>query len=132
VADHAGSQRIRPEVAAALVAALGDTWFVLPAPNDVAKLDGSYTAGLLVHRTNIAPGPTVGEQTHTLAVLVFVPQTTPDGSAEDALDGAADALIEALTPLDWLIWTGAERINYQDTYPAYRFTVTVQTTITEE
>ncbi|PPH47000.1 hypothetical protein C5D09_06370 [Rathayibacter sp. AY1C9] len=128
----------RQQLAAALVAALRPPalsrrlpWLIIPSPDDLT-VDPTYQAGLLVYRTEMTPLPNRGATQHTFEVVVMVPQTKGGGSAEDALDAAADRLIEALDPLDWLAWTKAERTNFQERYPAWKFDVTVHTTITEE
>lgn len=87
---------------------------------------------VMVIRTTLEPGNRASVRLNTFAVWVIQPKQI---EAEDALDDDLDEVLAAIDGDERLLWTTAERSTYvrneqaNDTYPAYRITITLATSV---
>lgn len=88
---------------------------------------------VVVIRTSLEPGNRARVRVNTFAVWVIQPKQFE--GAEDALDDDLDEVLALIDGDERLLWTNAERSTYgrnddgNDTYPAYRITLTLATSV---
>lgn len=98
-------------------------------------VDGLTAPTVLVWSVSVVPSPLrMAWRDWTITAVCVVPQTDPTEIVEDALE---DLLADVLTALDdatavGILWTTAERVTLEGTWPAYRITTTATTATTEE
>lgn len=121
----------RKQLASVLRAALTRRYRVLDAPVEVDALEARKPV-VQVIRTELEPGTRIGERLNTFAVWLIQPRQI---ESEDALDNDLDELLAAIDSDGRLLWTRAERSTFvrgddgSDTYPAYRLTITLATSV---
>lgn len=125
---------VRTDLAAALAAALPDTYVVKARTACPEQIDpGTYAVRVLP--STVAPGPRFRSLTYTHTVWVLTGAADPD-TVDDKLDPALDDVLAALLPLGSLAVEQAERGVMDDNdgprWHGYRLTITCYGTITVE
>lgn len=101
----------RAALAAALRELVPADWQIVAVDRN---LDESRRIVLLVSQRIIEPAPNAqGSHKATFRVYVIDPHVDPE-AAEDALDDAVDELLFLLDAVEFVRWTRAEKVIYQD------------------
>lgn len=131
--DNPTTQTTRAQLAAYLDAATADTVTVIPHPTVPDDPDDRITAVVIIIRDRIDPATVPGHYIETHQVWVLDPHVDREIS-ENALDSTTDDVLGALADpaAPWVRFESAERDTFADKYPAYRLTVTIASTQTEE
>lgn len=108
---------IRAQLAASLKPLLSTGWRIIDHQDN---LDTFTSPVVMLKQQEIEPAPAAPAGAHivTLVVTIADPKTDP-GPAEDSLDENVDNLIHALDSIDYLNWTKATKVLFQDRYLAY-------------
>ena len=114
----------RTEVAAHLKSTLPNSYKVQAWISTPDRVQGTV---VMVYSETIRRGLVKGSLSHDLVVWVLSGLEDPS-KAENALDAALEATLDALDELDFSSWTEANRMTYGETIPGYKILIPVATT----
>ena len=117
----------RAQLAAAIAPLLPANVLIIAHPKEIDAIPGTVRAVIMLSRTEIHAPKNAGAYRQTIELVVIEPRTDQEGTSEDALDDTTDEIILALAKVPWLAWETATRAVYADTYPAYKFEITLAT-----
>ena len=90
------------------------------------------TVLLYMDRVTRSPRAPLAERVHQCVLLVTIPSTAQDGSADDQLDALLADVLYAIEQAPGLRqWTEARRAVYGDSFPAYEVDLPVPLKITD-
>ena len=118
---------IRVDVANKLRDALPGSWLVV---DHATALDNPQAPVILVRQMTVArhPGAPRLYREVGFTIALVEPGLAPD-KVENALDADIELVIDALETIDvpGLVWTGADRVTFDDRFHGYDIAVTVTT-----
>lgn len=115
---------LRADLAAVLKAELGDDFAVLASKR---AIDNTSKPVVMVHRKTVLALSERKRLATDLEVLVLVAESYGDG-AEDKADEALDTVLRVLERIeDPVVWTKAERDNFEGNFVGYAVTVEATT-----
>lgn len=115
---------LRKDLAAVLTTELGTGFAVL---DSVRSIDGTNKPVVMVRRKTITPGAERKRLGTDLDVIVLVAEVD-GGHAEDKADEALDAVLRVLERInDPIVWTRAERDNFEGGFVGYSVTLEATT-----
>lgn len=116
-----------------------DHWAIYPYPTSLRPFeDPTKTVAIVIEQANVTAGPTSPDAAGIPVQLELWAWVVVDGTRglapallEDLLDEQLELMIGVLSPLPAHVWDGAaERTQYDDGKPAYRFTIRAAGAIT--
>ncbi|QIN94474.1 tail terminator [Arthrobacter phage Whytu] len=115
---------LRSDLAATLKTELGSGFAVLSSKR---AIDNTSIPVVMVHRKTVTPGPERKRLSTDVEVLVLVAETYGDG-AEDKADEALDDVLRVLERIeDPIVWSRAERDNFEGGFVGYAVTLEATT-----
>jgi hypothetical protein len=117
----------RTDLAGLLGPGLPSTWDLWPYPVALDNIDTGRTP-VIIEGWTITPHPIPSRLVTEFTLALLEPQTGED--ADDTLDVSVHVLIDLLDLLagqNLIRWSEATRATYRDQFPAYKFTVTIDT-----
>lgn len=129
----------RSQLADLIAAGAPDTWAIHRAPRSLAPFDDpAKPAAILIEQANITAAttsPTAAGIPVDLELWVWAMVDSSRGddadALEDALEDVLEGMVAILAELPEHVWDGAaERTNYDEQKPAYRFTIRAAGAIT--
>lgn len=116
---------VRSDLADALRPLLPATYKIVDVPRSLDGLEAKRPVVLLYRESRAKAPNAIGDYFDTFTLYVVSP-IIDTRRAEDALDDALDAVVDALDQIKWLNWSTAERSLFGDAMaPAYKVTLTI-------
>lgn len=112
---------IRAQIEASLKPLLPKAWTIVPTQR---TLDVFTKPVVMLKQDRIEHAPTAPLAAHLVSFIVTVADPNSDpAAAEDDLDAEVSELLLALGAIDYLNWTEAQKVLFQDRYLAYDITL---------
>ncbi len=121
---------IRQQLTADLKKALPKGYRLINHQDTVDALSGTL---VVLKQQSVTKEPSAPQGTYRFSYVATVVTPNDDLSkAEDSLDDNLADVLFALDGLSYVLWTEAQKVNFNESYLAYDINLSVLTTITKE